>query len=59
MWLDLLLLLVVVFPLLSWSAIRVRRSAEPLKDVSGLSPNLPRLEAQEAPGDRPHQSPGP
>lgn len=59
MWLDLLLLLVVVFPLVSWSAIRVRCSSVPLNEASELSSKLPPSEIQEASEVRPHQAPEP
>jgi hypothetical protein len=55
-WFDLLLLLVLVFPLLSWSAMRVRRSPSPLNEASELSTKLPSSEFQEAPEAPPHQA---
>jgi len=56
---DLLLLLVIVLPLLSWSSVPKWRSNKPLPRANELSAMHSSLKFEEAPAVRPHRSPGP
>jgi hypothetical protein len=55
MWIDVLLALVILFPLLAWSGVRNRRSRDPLPQIREEFSTI--IEFPAAPADRPHQSP--
>jgi len=56
-WMDVLLVLVILFPLLAWSGVCSRRSRAPLPQIREQLPSIKLLEFPAAPADRPHQSP--
>ncbi len=54
---DLLLALMILFPLLAWSGVRIRRTQDPLPEIREIPAGIKALNFPAAPTDRPHQSP--
>jgi hypothetical protein len=57
MWMDFVLALIVIFPLLCWSGAHIRRSRDPLPEIREAPAGFKLLEFPARPADRPHQSP--
>ncbi len=58
-WMDLLLVLIVLYPLLCWSGLRLRRSPDPLPEIREQPAPMIVFDLQAEPEDRPRQSPAP
>jgi hypothetical protein len=57
MWIDVVLVLVILLSLLSWSGAHLQRTRDPLPLIREEPRGINLLEFRAEPTDRPHQSP--